>query len=444
MRSHSVVQLHPALRGFPGGVVELSSDGVVVASNGRLERSLGRDVVGTPFVDLLEETSRRKWGRLLAEAPAEGEGAVWELMLDGAAAPRLLAFQAVREGAGGDARLWLVETPRDPRVERLHEELMALTSDQANTQRLLAKEKARLNQAMDELERELSENQRLARLLQEQNEEMETQNEELLALTEEMHVGQEELLHLNQQLEKRSRELQLALSVRNRFYASMSHELRTPINAVMGYNDLLLSSIYGALTEQQELAVERSQSAARHLRDLVNDVLDISRLELGKVELESKEVRVAGLVEELFVTLRPLADAVGAQLFLHAGDCPAVVTDPRRVRQILMNLLSNALKYGNGKPVWVRCGISSDGAVMVEVTDGGEGIAPEDRHRIFEEFVQLGKDGFASPASREGTGLGLPISRRLANLLGGRLEVDSTPGVGSTFRLVLPTRRPNA
>jgi signal transduction histidine kinase len=118
-----------------------------------------------------------------------------------------------------------------------------------------------------------------------------------------------------------------------------------------------------------------------------------------------------------------------------------VVSDPRRVRQIVLNLLSNAIKFGNGKPVLVRCGRSSEGGVELEVVDGGDGIAPEDLGRIFEDFVQLGTDVIGGA---EGTGLGLPISRRLAQLLGGRLEVSSTVGVGSTFRLVLPPSIPAA
>ena len=231
-------------------------------------------------------------------------------------------------------------------------------------------------------------------------------------------------------------EREAALASRSRFYAAMSHELRTPINAILGYNDLLLSDVYGPLSEAQEGALSRAQRAARHLLDLVNDVLDLSKLEAGKMEVEPEPFSVPELVGDLFATVRPLAEEYGSELRLvKVGVCEAIVSDPRRVRQILLNLISNALKFGRGRPVEVRCGPAPEG-VEVEVVDEGEGITARDLERIFEEFVQL-----PSPI-RGGTGLGLPISRRLAELLGGRLEAESRPGEGSIFRLVLPRELP--
>ena len=238
------------------------------------------------------------------------------------------------------------------------------------------------------------------------------------------------------QAERHAREAQeereAALAARSRFYAAMSHELRTPINAILGYNDLLLAGVYGPMSPQQTDGLERSQRAARHLLDLVNDVLDLSKLEAGKMEIVPEAVSLPELVEDLFVTVRPLAEERGAELRMEAEGCgEPVVTDPRRVRQIVLNLLSNAIKFGEGKPVDVRCA-ADEGWTRVEVVDRGSGIRAEDLPRIFDEFVQL------PSASTGGTGLGLPISRRLAELLGGRLEAESAPGAGSTFRLVLP------
>jgi signal transduction histidine kinase len=227
-------------------------------------------------------------------------------------------------------------------------------------------------------------------------------------------------------------EREAAIRSRSRFYAAMSHELRTPINAILGYNDLILAGVYGSLAEGQAGALERAQRAARHLLDLVNDVLDISKLEAGKMEMEAETFSVAELVRDLFATVRPLAGERGSELHMTCDSASTeVVSDPRRVRQILLNLISNALKFGEGKPVEVRCAALA-GHVQVEVVDRGDGIAAEDLERIFEEFVQL------PSAERQGTGLGLPISRRLAELLGGRLEANSRPGEGSTFRFVLP------
>jgi signal transduction histidine kinase len=227
-----------------------------------------------------------------------------------------------------------------------------------------------------------------------------------------------------------------ALAVRGRFFAAMSHELRTPINAIIGYNDLLLSDIYGPLTPEQSRALERAQRAARHLLELVNDILDLSKLEAGKVELQVETVSMCALIDDLFTTIRPLADEHGCELSLHGEGCPErILSDPRRIRQILLNLLSNAIKFGTGRPVAVRCLAAEGGGVAVEVEDGGTGIAEADQARIFEEFVQLAESAHTSTS---GTGLGLPISRRLAELLGGTLQVSSVVGEGSVFRLVLP------
>ena len=244
-----------------------------------------------------------------------------------------------------------------------------------------------------------------------------------------------ELQQLNQELHKRQIELERAMTARSRFYASMSHELRTPINAVLGYSTLLLERIYGPLNEKQTEGIERTQKAARHLLELVNDVLDLSKIEAGKIDLRLQPVDFPGLIEDLFVTVRPLADEHGSELTLeHRAEEPIrIVSDPRRLRQILLNLVSNAIKFGGGKPITVASSPTADGGVAVEVVDHGEGISPEDQERIFHEFVQLGKTQL-----QNGTGLGLPISRRLAELLQGSLTVQSTVGKGSTFRLELP------
>jgi signal transduction histidine kinase len=445
MKELAALGLHPLLRGFPGFVLELSRDGTVLDSNGRLERALERGVVGMSLGAVLDNASRRKLETILVRAPTEpceDLGDAWELMLEGKDTLHPHSFYPVCDEDSG--RIWLVEAPRDPRFDQMYEELASANSEQANAQRQLAKEKARLSRALDELEREFRENERLSRALQGQNEEMQAQNEELLAMTEELHAGQDHLLSANQQLERRSRELQIALGARNRFYAAMSHELRTPINAVMGYNDLLLAEVYGPLNEQQELAVERAQRAARHLRELVNDVLDLSRMETGRPELQTEDVRAAEVVDDLLESLRPLAEGTSTELrLIRHGEVPFIRTDPRRLRQILMNLISNAIKFGAGSPVWVHVQPARDGGLVIEVTDGGPGIPEEDQGRIWDEFVQLGR-GENLAGSREGTGLGLPISRRLARVLGGSLDLASTVGVGSTFRLTLPPAPPKA
>lgn len=192
--------------------------------------------------------------------------------------------------------------------------------------------------------------------------------------------------------------------------------------------------MYEPLTEQQHEAVERSQGSARHLLDLINDLLDLSKLEAGRLDARRDEVDAAALVGEVIAELTPLAAEHGSVLALEPTAGPVtVIGDGKRIRQILLNLLSNAIKFGAGRPIEVRCAFHADGGVAISVKDHGPGIAPVDLPRIWEDFVQLG-DG-----DDTGTGLGLPIARRLAELLGGSLEVDSAPGAGSTFRFRLPT-----
>jgi PAS domain S-box-containing protein len=225
-----------------------------------------------------------------------------------------------------------------------------------------------------------------------------------------------------------------AVAARNRFFAMVSHELRTPISAVMLYNDLLLSGAYDPLTATQAEGIQRSQAAAAALLELVNEVLDLAKLEAGKMEARVEEFAVADLLREAAAAAGPLAQEHGCALTVDAEGAPeTLATDSRRVRQILLNLLSNAVKYGHGRPVRLACR-RAPGGVLLEVADHGPGIPEADRERIFEEFERAG-DG-----RQPGTGLGLPIARRLAQLLGGRLEVDSAPGEGSTFRLLLPER----
>jgi PAS domain S-box-containing protein len=243
-----------------------------------------------------------------------------------------------------------------------------------------------------------------------------------------------ELKALNDELAARQIELERAMAARSRFYASMSHELRTPINAVLGYSTLLLENIYGPLNEKQAEGITRTHKAAKHLLELVNDVLDLSKIEAGKIDLRLQPVSFPALIEDLFVTVRPLADQYGSSLSIeHEGGQLKIISDPRRLRQILLNLLSNAIKFGGGQPIRVRSMPREDGGLTLEVIDEGEGIAPADREKIFDEFVQLGKTQLT-----EGTGLGLPISRRLAEMLNGVLEIESETGKGSTFRLILP------
>jgi PAS domain S-box-containing protein len=231
-------------------------------------------------------------------------------------------------------------------------------------------------------------------------------------------------------------ELREAMRHRSRFYASMSHELRTPINAIIGYNELLADQVYGPVPANQREALERIRRAARHLLELVNDVLDLSKIEAGKITVEPEEVDVQELVADLEATMEPLARTHDVELRFHFGpgsDRP-IATDPRRLRQIVMNLMSNAIRYGAGAPVNVRC--ERGEGIRISVQDRGLGIEQERLADIFDEFVQLGE------VEQGGTGLGLPIARALARSLGGDVTAESVHGAGSTFTVILPEASP--
>jgi PAS domain S-box-containing protein len=263
---------------------------------------------------------------------------------------------------------------------------------------------------------------------------------ELEAQAAELEEQAAELEALNDELQERTRELEGAIQARSRFYAAMSHELRTPINAIIGYNSLILDGILGPLSERQAHGLERAQRAAQHLLELVNDVLDLAKIEAGRIELQAGHAGFPGFLEEILDTVRSLADQHGSELSLEGKGSHTVVTDPRRLRQILLNLLSNAIKFGERKPIGVAWAPTPEGGVEIRVRDRGRGIAPEHLQRIFSEFEQVEPN----PGADAGTGLGLPISLRLAHLLGGGLRVDSTPGEGSTFTLFLPPVLPAA
>jgi signal transduction histidine kinase len=203
------------------------------------------------------------------------------------------------------------------------------------------------------------------------------------------------------------------------------------------YSDMLLSGTLGALTEEQADGVQHMQRSAQHLNELVQDVLDLARLEAGKLAMVVEPVQLIEVAHDLLDAVHPLAAHRGSEVRLEVEPTPAILTDGRRVRQIVLNLLSNAVKFGRGRPIALRCAPLPDGGVEISVSDQGAGIAFEDQIRVFEDFVQVG-------GHREsGSGLGLSISRRLAELLGGRLTLHSELGRGSTFRLVLPAAAPS-
>jgi signal transduction histidine kinase len=278
-------------------------------------------------------------------------------------------------------------------------------------------------------------------------------NDELGALAEEFNRMaarlQESYSSLEQKVDERTRELAMALSEldeksreleaasrhKSEFLANMSHELRTPLNAIIGFSQVLNDKLFGEVNEKQEEYLEDILTSANHLLALINDVLDLSKVEAGQVELEVGPFSLREALERGVVMVRERATKDGVEVALEANPGVDVVTgDERRIRQVIFNLLSNAVKFTpSGGAVDVRA-MQVNGEVRVSVSDTGPGIAAEDHERIFEEFQQTE----AGVEQREGTGLGLALSKRLVELHGGRIWVDSEPGGGSTFVFTLP------
>jgi signal transduction histidine kinase len=236
--------------------------------------------------------------------------------------------------------------------------------------------------------------------------------------------------------------LERASRLKSEFLASVSHELRTPMNAIIGYTKLMLDGLDGDLSEQQTADLERVVQAADNLLGLINGLLDLAKIEAGKMDLNLEEVDIHLAIDDVIDLVRASADA--KSLWLRAevdAELPTAWADRARIRQVLVNLIANAVKFTEHGGVTIRASVS-DGWITMAVLDTGVGISPEAQTYIFEEFRQ----GDASTTRRYGgTGLGLAISKRLVALHGGRIWVDSTIGVGSSFLFTLPVRaRPGA
>jgi signal transduction histidine kinase/ActR/RegA family two-component response regulator len=281
--------------------------------------------------------------------------------------------------------------------------------------------------------------------------EMQQQNQELLQALDALHQRQDELTQLNQELADTNRgvvalyaelndkaeSLQHVSELKTRFLSNIGHEFRTPLNAVHSLTQLLLSQLDGSLNTEQTKQVKFIQHSATSLSELVNDLLDLAKVEAGKIAVRSTEFEIVDLFRSLRGVLRPLLPQTPdvSLIFEDPVGIPALNTDEGKVAQILRNLIANALKYTEQGEVRVSARLEDKQTIRIAVADTGIGIASADQNRIFEEFVQI-----ANPlqARVKGTGLGLSLSRKLAQLLGGNLTVQSQVGVGSTFSLTLP------
>ena len=244
---------------------------------------------------------------------------------------------------------------------------------------------------------------------------------------------------LFREIADKSRQLEIANQHKSAFLASMSHELRTPLNAIIGFSEVLLERYFGELNEKQDDYLKDIHSSGRHLLALINEVLDLSKVEAGRMELDRTEFDLAAAVADAMTLIRERAQQHAITLGLDAAPrLGNILADERKFKQILLNLLSNAVKFTpDGGRIDVKATRDADG-IQVAVRDTGIGIAPEDRDAVFEEFRQVGRDYMSK---HEGTGLGLALCKRLVELHGGRIWLESTPGHGSTFYFTLPEPR---
>jgi signal transduction histidine kinase len=242
---------------------------------------------------------------------------------------------------------------------------------------------------------------------------------------------------LFREIEAKGRELAEASKHKSQFLANMSHELRTPLNAILGYTELILDSIYGEMPEKARAVLERLQANGKHLLGLINDVLDLSKIEAGQLTLSLDDYSLSDVVHGVVSAVEPLA--AEKRLAFKTEVAPNMPTghgDGRRLSQVLLNLVGNAIKFTDKGEVAIRAE-AANGAFTVAVCDTGPGIAPPDQAKIFEEFQQADS---SITRKKGGTGLGLSIAKRIIEMHGGRIWVESEPGKGSSFYFTVPVR----
>ncbi len=238
------------------------------------------------------------------------------------------------------------------------------------------------------------------------------------------------------EIQDKSRQLEIANQHKSEFLANMSHELRTPLNAIIGFSEVLLERMFGELNEKQDDYLKDIFSSGKHLLSLINDILDLSKIEAGRMELDVATFDVPSALDNALTLVRERAQRHGIALGLEVDPALGELrADERKFKQILLNLLTNAVKFTpDGGKVAVRARLA-DGVLKVAVADTGIGIATADQAAVFEEFKQVGRH---YTNKQEGTGLGLALTKRFVELHGGTLTLESEPGKGSTFTFTLP------
>lgn len=369
--------LHRSLQRYPGAALELSSEGVILASNGRLDALVGRELSGGRLEEVLDDTSRAKWQRILSEQERCNPACTWELVVTTPSSLELRTFLAIWGGAEEDDLLLLLEHSVDPKLELLYGELAELHRELIDAQRELGRERNRLVRALEEARN--------------------------------------------------------AVLTRDEVLAIVSHDLRNPLNTIT----LAAGALELPLSEQQRAQqVSTIHRTVRSMTRLINDLVDASAVTSGGLTLELDVVDLRSVVREAVAAFRTQAKDAGIALsfVVPAEDVP-VHGDAHRLGQVLANLIGNALKFTEeGGRVEVR--VTQTGAeALVEVIDTGAGIAADDLPHIFDRFWHTAR------TRRGGSGLGLSIARGVVEAHGGEISAASELGVGSSFSFTLPVHR---
>ena len=277
--------------------------------------------------------------------------------------------------------------------------------------------------------RDITKRKQMERELQERNEQLDAQNEELQSQAEELIAQQQELIEKSKQVEEANR-------LKSEFLANMSHDLRTPLNAIIGFSELMIDEVPGKINKEQRQCLDDVLTSGKHLLDLINDVLDLSKIESGKMKLRLTDIALTAVIESVRSTIMPILASRKQSLDVEVEEgLPPVHADKAKTRQVLINLLSNATKFtSDGGKLKIEAGREGNWC-QVSVIDDGIGIKEEDRERIFEPFYQLD-----TPLTKErsGTGLGLALTQQIIERHGGKIWIESEYGKGSRFTFTLP------
>ena len=370
----SASSLHECLHRFPGAVLELSAGGVVLGSNGRLEEAVGRGLEGRALVEVLDDTSRGRWSRILAD-PADGDpDAPWELVFRTPGSMQLRTFLVVRGDPGPDRRFWLVEHAASRRSERVYDEISQVNAELVQAQRVLAREQRRLADAL--------------------------------------------------------RDATAAISSRDEVLAFVSHDLRNPLQMILMASEVLELPI---ADDRKAVQVQAIKRAATRMSRLIEDLLAVSEVEAGRLAVEREPLLLDALFEAVCGQFEALALQKRQRLHWKvAADVPVVEGDPHRLGQALSNLVGNAIKFTPEDGMIVVRAVRDNREVVVSVEDTGIGIPQAEIPHVFTRFWHAGRE------RRGGAGLGLAIARGIVEAHGGRSWVESVPGAGSSFFFTLP------